>query len=131
MRGSSHAGCRPALPDEIRAACARVAGAARHVRIEDAAIAPYARDAARGVARRRPTCPSARPAQRAAFVLQLDAVNFGSGWFPTLRKPPGSPGFRTVEARPLRARAVERRGAGGGRRRRGAALFGAGPRRTS
>jgi hypothetical protein len=36
--------------------------------------------------------------ERAAFSLTLNAVNFGSGWFPTLRKPPGSSGFRTVEA---------------------------------
>ena len=35
---------------------------------------------------------------RAAFGLQLNAVNFGSGWFPTLRKPAGLSGFRTVEA---------------------------------
>ena len=35
---------------------------------------------------------------RAAFSLQLNAINFGSGWFPTLRKPPGLSGFRTVEA---------------------------------
>jgi hypothetical protein len=34
----------------------------------------------------------------AAAVLTLDAINFGSGWFPTLRKPPGLSGFRTVEA---------------------------------
>ena len=34
---------------------------------------------------------------RAAFSLQLNAINFGSGWFPTLNKPPGLSGFRTVE----------------------------------
>ena len=28
----------------------------------------------------------------------MNAINFGSGWFPTLRKPPGLSGFRTVEA---------------------------------
>jgi hypothetical protein len=31
-------------------------------------------------------------------VLQLDAINFGSGWFPTLRKRPGLSGYRTVAA---------------------------------
>jgi hypothetical protein len=36
--------------------------------------------------------------QRAAFSLTLNAINFGSGWFPTLRKAPGMSGFRTVEA---------------------------------
>jgi hypothetical protein len=45
----------------------------------------------------------------AAFVLALDAINFGSGWFPHLRKLPGLSGYRTVEAR-LRAR-FEREGA--------------------
>jgi len=41
--------------------------------------------------------------ERAAFSLTLNAINFGSGWFPTLRKPNGLSGFRTVEAG-LRAR---------------------------
>jgi hypothetical protein len=34
----------------------------------------------------------------AAFVLTLDAINFGSGWFPTLRKAPGRSGYYTVAA---------------------------------
>ena len=41
--------------------------------------------------------------RRAAFQITLNAINFGSGWFPTLRKQPGMSGFRTVEAG-LRAR---------------------------
>src|ERR687893_1169293 len=32
----------------------------------------------------------------AAYILTLDAINFGSGWFPTLRKRPGSSGYFTV-----------------------------------
>lgn len=32
----------------------------------------------------------------AAFVIGLDAINFGSGWFPTLRKRPGLSGYHTV-----------------------------------
>jgi hypothetical protein len=43
------------------------------------------------------------PAERAAFALCLDAVNFGSGWFPTLKKAPGTSGYTTVAAG-LRAR---------------------------
>jgi len=31
-----------------------------------------------------------------AYVLTLDTVNFGSGWFPTLRKRPGLSGYFTV-----------------------------------
>ena len=36
--------------------------------------------------------------QRAAFWLQLDAINFGSGWFPTLSKRDGLSGYGTIAA---------------------------------
>jgi hypothetical protein len=32
----------------------------------------------------------------ASYLLVLDAINFGSGWFPTLRKRPDSSGYFTV-----------------------------------
>jgi hypothetical protein len=32
----------------------------------------------------------------AAYWLTLDAINFGSGWFPTLRKPGGHSGYYTI-----------------------------------
>jgi hypothetical protein len=86
-----------ALTDEVRAAAARVAARARHVRIVDAAIEPYAA----ALPAESPPAPDLEGAgleQRAAFSLTLNAVNFGSGWFPTLRKAPGMSGFRTVEA---------------------------------
>ena len=86
------------LPDEIRAACARVAAAARHVRIVEAEIPTYARTLPAGSPPAPDLAPGAPNEARAAFGLQLNAVNFGSGWFPTLRKPPGLSGFRTVEA---------------------------------
>jgi hypothetical protein len=85
------------LTDEIRAAAARVAGRAQHVRIVDTAIEPYAA----GLPAESPPAPDLEGAtleQRAAFSLTLNAINFGSGWFPTLRKAPGMSGFRTVEA---------------------------------
>jgi len=85
------------LTDEIRAAAARVAGAARSVRIEHEAIEPYARTLP-ATSPEPPGLPGADDETRAAFSLQLNAINFGSGWFPTLRKPPGLSGFRTVEA---------------------------------
>jgi len=91
-----------ALVDDIRAACAGVARRARHVRIVEAAIEPYART----LPPQSPPAPDLQGAsleERAAFSLTLNAVNFGSGWFPTLRKPGGLSGFRTVEAG-LRAR---------------------------
>ena len=36
------------------------------------------------------------PDEVATYLLVLDSVNFGSGWFPTLRKRPGSSGYFTV-----------------------------------
>jgi Queuosine salvage protein len=112
--GAAHDGaCEPAralrqtpaalsLTDDIRAAAARVAGAARHVRIRDEAIEGYARTIP-SVAPPPPDLEGADDETRAAFSLQLNAINFGSGWFPTLRKKPAMSGFRTIEAG-LRAR---------------------------
>jgi hypothetical protein len=85
------------LTDEIRAAAARVAEHARHVRIAEDAIEPYAAT----LPSESPPAPDLEGASledRAAFSLTLNAINFGSGWFPTLRKAPGMSGFRTVEA---------------------------------
>src|SRR5215211_6948500 len=85
-----------ALTDDIRAAAARVAGAARHVEIVEEAIGPYAAT----LGAQSPPAPDVDGTleQRAAFSLTLNAINFGSGWFPTLRKRDGMSGFRTVEA---------------------------------
>jgi putative queuosine salvage protein len=85
------------LTDEIRDAAARVAGRARHVRIRADAIEPYARTLG-GESPPAPDLEGASDEERAAFSLQLNAINFGSGWFPTLNKEPGMSGFRTVEA---------------------------------
>ena len=85
-----------ALPDDVRAACREVAAAARHVTIDHAALEAYA--ATLGDAPPAPDLGGGDDERRAAFSLQLNAVNFGSGWFPTLRKAPGMSGFRTVEA---------------------------------
>jgi hypothetical protein len=91
------------LTDEIRAAAEAVAGRARRVRIREETIEAYAA----GLPADSPPAPDLAPGEpderRAAFQLTLNAVNFGSGWFPTLRKKPGMSGFRTVEAG-LRAR---------------------------
>jgi len=85
------------MVDEIRAAAARVAERARHVHIVHEAIEPYAAT----LPAESPPAPDLEGAtleERAAFSLTLNAINFGSGWFPTLRKAPGMSGFRTVEA---------------------------------
>ena len=36
------------------------------------------------------------PEEVAHFILVLDSINFGSGWFPTLRKRPGMSGYFTI-----------------------------------
>jgi hypothetical protein len=89
------------LPDRLRAACARVAACAQHVQLAREKIDAYAR--------KLPEPPRLDPSaarlrggaereRAAAFWLTLDAINFGSGWFPTLRKRPGLSGYRTIEA---------------------------------
>jgi Potential Queuosine, Q, salvage protein family len=88
------------LVERIRAACARVAHRARQVRIDTGAVAAYASSlplsAPPDVPAEQPV--DARRAQLAAYWLTLDAINFGSGWFPTLRKRPGHSGYETVAA---------------------------------
>lgn len=94
------------LVDEIRDACAWVAARATHVTIDHGAIPAYA------AALPGPPAPNpddalvhGSPELRAAFHLTLDAINFGSGWFPTLRKRDGRSGYWTV-ALSLRDRVV-------------------------
>jgi Potential Queuosine, Q, salvage protein family len=85
------------LPADIRAAAAAVAARARFVHVVEDAIEPYAAT----LPAESPPAPDLEGASledRAAFSLTLNAINFGSGWFPTLRKAPGMSGFRTVEA---------------------------------
>ena len=83
------------IPERVREHCAAIAGSARHVSIDlDAAdrIEPGSE-------------PVLDPERHylegshedvASYLLTLDAINFGSGWFPTLRKRPGSSGYHTV-----------------------------------
>lgn len=85
------------LPDDVRAACAQVAARARHVCVREQAIERYAATIPAGGAPV-PVLEDADAERRAAFCVQLDAINFGSGWFPTLRKAAGVSGYRTVEA---------------------------------
>jgi hypothetical protein len=74
-----------AITDEVRASCAQIAAQAQRVRIDlDAAgevqpAEPPALDPERHYL-------EGEPADVADYMLTLDAINFGSGWFPTLRK---------------------------------------------
>src|SRR3954465_12817426 len=86
-----------ALTDDIRAAAERVAARAQFVRIREEPIAEYAAT----VPSESPPAPDLDGADdetRAPFSLQLNAINFGSGWFRRVKKPGGLSGFRTVEA---------------------------------
>ena len=79
----------------MRAACAQIAADATSVSIDLDAVArieprpPPALDPLRHYL-------EGSPAEVAAYFLTLDTVNFGSGWFPTLRKRAGSSGYFTV-----------------------------------
>ena len=88
--------------DEIREGCRQVAENAARVRIDRARLALYARDfpiAEIGAATLDPaTHYLGHGKDTLAFVLLLDAVNFGSGYFPHIRKRPGHSGYFTVTA---------------------------------
>ncbi len=87
------------LPDRVRAACSWVAERARSVRIDEEAVLAYAATLeSPDPDERLPAVgnPSERGAA-AAFVLTLDAINFGSGWWPTIRKRAGLTGYSTIE----------------------------------
>ncbi len=88
------------LFDRIREACAEVARRARRVRIDDAALEQLAAI----LARERPPVPELDPGHRelgeadatVAYVVTLNAINFGSGWFPHLQKRRGQSGYLTI-----------------------------------
>jgi len=89
------------IPDEVREACAWVAERARSVRLELGAIEAYAHALPRDGAGGGDPAAALRGFDRetrVAFVLCLDAINFGSGWWPTVRRRPGLSGYSTVEA---------------------------------
>jgi hypothetical protein len=90
------------LLDQVRAHGAAVADAAMYVRIDHTVIDEYAKtlplerlrvpelDAA--------THYLSEPEGTLAYLVQLDAINFGSGYFPRLKKRPGMSGYFTVAA---------------------------------
>jgi putative queuosine salvage protein len=98
------------LFDRIRSAAARVAERSRHVRIDEAGLSALCRRLADEPAPPQASDPVQRPfadpVHTLAFVVTLDAINFGSGWFPHLRKPGGRSGYFTI-ASALRARFEE------------------------
>jgi hypothetical protein len=83
------------LTGEVRATCREIAAGARHVSIDLERLSevepgtPPALDAEHHFL-------AGSPEEVAHYLLVLDSVNFGSGWFPTLRKRPGLSGYFTV-----------------------------------
>jgi putative queuosine salvage protein len=79
------------LSDRVRAACAEIAAHARSVTIDLDALealdpgAPPELDSERHYL-------EGEPEDVATYLLALDTINFGSGWFPTLRKRRGTDG---------------------------------------
>ena len=88
------------LLDEVRAHAATVADSARFVAIDRARLREYAAALPLDQAR----APELDPATHyvgerestLAYLVTLDAINFGSGYFPHLRKRPGLSGYFTV-----------------------------------
>ena len=85
----------PGLLDEVRTGAARIAAEARWVRIEMGRVGEIEPGPPPALDPERHFLEGSR-AEVAAYLLTLDAINFGSGWFPTLRKRPGSSGYFTV-----------------------------------
>jgi hypothetical protein len=86
------------LPDEVRAACARVAERAHSVRIEAEAIEEYAAELPPANSHDESAPFATEPEAAAAFAICMNAINFGSGWWPTIRKRPGHSGYATMAA---------------------------------
>ncbi|MDH3521815.1 MAG: queuosine salvage family protein [Myxococcales bacterium] len=86
--------------ERIREACARVARRAQSVRLDPARVEALGRELARAVSGPILDDPAHRsfrePETTLAFVLTLDAINFGSGWFPLLQKRPGMSGYFSI-----------------------------------
>jgi len=88
------------LCENVRRAAAEVSRRARRVRIDAAALGALAER----LVREAPPTPDydtahhhrGSPSTTLTFNLTLDSINFGSGWFPLLRKPPGLSGYFTV-----------------------------------
>ncbi|HEV7666791.1 MAG TPA: queuosine salvage family protein [Chloroflexota bacterium] len=109
------------LLDEVRAGAATVAANAQLVRIRTDQVMQYAASLPIEQAQSPELDPQTHylgePDATLAYVLTLDALNFGSGFFPHLKKRPGMSGYFTVASslkdlwltqRPLTAEQMQR-----------------------
>lgn len=83
------------LCDRVRENAAAIAESARHVRIDLGRLGDIEPGPPPELDPEKHFLEGSR-ADVAAYLLTLDAINFGSGWFPTLRKRPGCSGYYTV-----------------------------------
>lgn len=90
------------LLDRVKFACSEVANRARHVEIDDHRLRAYTRELpprALELPELDPRCHYlGHGADTVAFMLALEAVNFGSGYFPELRPYDGLKGYFAVAA---------------------------------
>jgi putative queuosine salvage protein len=88
------------LLDDVRTAAAEIAGSARFVHIDQTAIGAYASalpiELARAPELDAKTHYLGELDATLAYLVTLDAINFGSGYFPYLRKRPGLSGYFTI-----------------------------------
>ncbi len=91
---------QPHILDRVRSACAAVAERAAHIHINHQRLAAYASalplDAAARPEHDRASHYLGRGEDTADFFLILDSINFGSGYFPHMKKRPGKSGYYTV-----------------------------------
>jgi hypothetical protein len=85
------------LTDEVRRTAERITAAARSVRVDAERLVDLDPGPPPQLDRERHYLDGSE-ADVAGYLLVLDTINFGSGWFPTLRKRPGSSGYFTVAA---------------------------------
>src|SRR4051794_37380796 len=85
------------LTDAVRANGERIAAGARSVSIDLEALGALEGGAAPELDAERHYLEGSE-ADVASYLLVLDTINFGSGWFPTLRKRTGSSGYFTIAA---------------------------------
>jgi hypothetical protein len=83
------------LCNDVRAHCGAIAAAAQSVRI-DLAAAPAFDSIQSATLNPNWHYLDGAPEDVARYFFTLDSINFGSGWFPTLRKRPGCSGYITI-----------------------------------
>lgn len=97
---AGEAGERRSLFDEIRTVAAEVTRRARDVRIDDTRLESFVDALAAAPVDYEDLDPMhdfvGDEERMLAFTIALDAINFGSGWFPVLRKRAGLSGYRSV-----------------------------------